>query len=90
VQTALSRRKLAALEQKEGLASTDDVLRAEESLRNAQNGLTQAMVSYTTTRLNFMADLGMIEVDDKGVLNERKQPFEFERIRKRYTYLGGR
>ena len=90
VKTALSRRKLAALEQKEGLASTDDVLRAEESLRNAQNGLTQAMVTYTTTRMNFLANLGMIEVDDKGTLNERKQPFEFERIRKRYTYLGGR
>ena len=90
VKTALSRRKLAALEQKEGLASTDDVLRAEESLRNAQNGLTGAMVSYTTTRLNFLADLGMIEVDGKGELNEREQPFEFERIRKRYAYLGGR
>lgn len=90
VQTARSRRKLAALEQKEGLASTDDVLRAEESLRRAENGLTQAMVTYTTTRLNFLADLGMIEVDDKGELNEREQPFEFERIRKRYAYLGGR
>ncbi|MCP4374982.1 MAG: TolC family protein [bacterium] len=90
VKTALARRKLAALEQKEGLASTDDVLRAEESLRTAQNGLTQAMVTYTTTRLNFLASLGMIEVDDKGRLNERKQPFRFERIRKRYTYLGGR
>ena len=90
VATARSRRKLASLEQKEGLASTDDVLRAENSLRRAENGLTQAMVTYTTTRLNFLADLGMIEVDDKGELNERKQPFEFERIRKRYTYLGGR
>jgi outer membrane protein len=88
VKTAVARSKLARLQQKEGLASTDDVLRAEESLRNAQDGLTQAMVSYTTTRLNFLADLGMMEVDEKGELHERKQPFEFERIRKRYAYLG--
>jgi outer membrane protein TolC len=90
VKTAVARSKLARLQQKEGLASTDDVLRAEESLRNAQDGLTQAMVSYTTTRLNFLADLGMMEVDEKGELHERKQPFEFERIRKRYAYLGGK
>ena len=89
VEIALRRRKLSTLQQREGQASARDVLEAEESLRTAQNGLTSSLVSYTTTRLSFLADLGMIIVDEKGRLHEQKEPFGFGRIRRRYTYVGG-
>jgi len=89
VEIARRRRKLAVLQQKEGMVDADEVLRAENDLRTAQNGQTEALVSYTTTRLNFLANLGMIEIKEKGAINEREQPIKFERIRKRYTYVGG-
>ncbi len=84
VQIARRRRKLAALQQKEGQASARDVLEAEEALRNAQNGLTSALVDYTTTRLEFLGSLGMLRVDEKGSIHERKEPFGFARISRRY------
>ena len=84
VAIAVGRRKLAALQQKEGQASARDVLEAEDALLRAQNGLTNALIRYTTTRLNFLADLGMLRVDEKGMLHERSEPFRFDRIRKRY------
>jgi len=88
VQIAQRRSKLATLQLKEGLASTRDVLEAEESLRNAQNGKTSALISYTTTRLEFLATLGMIDVDEKGVVHEREQAVSFDRIENRYPYVG--
>ena len=87
VNLAKRRRALAVLQQREGQASARDVLEAESDLRDAQNGLTSALVSYATTRLKFLASLGMIEVDGKGMLHEREKPFEFERIGRRYRYL---
>ncbi len=87
VTIALRRRKLASLQQKEGEASARDVLEAEEALRDAQNGLTSALIQYTTTRLEFLADIGMIEVDPKGNIRERNQPFRFDRIREQYSYV---
>ncbi len=88
VEIAKRRRKLASLEQKEGQASARDVLEAEEALRSAQNGLTGALISYTTTRLTFLASLGMISVNEKGKVNERAEPFRFDRIQRRYKYVG--
>jgi len=87
VQIAQRRSKLATLQLKEGLASTRDVLEAEESLRNAQNGKTSALISYTTTRLEFLATLGLIDVDEKGVVHEREQSISFDRIEARYPYV---
>jgi outer membrane protein TolC len=84
VEIARRRRKLANLQQKEGLASARDVLEAEEALRAAQNGLTSALVGYTTTRLTFLARLGMVWVDEKGMVHEREQPFRFDRLERRY------
>ncbi len=81
---AKRRRKLASLQQMAGEASARDVLEAEEALRSAQNGLTSALVSYTTTRLEFLAQLGMIDVDPAGRIVERAAPRTFERIEKRY------
>ena len=88
VEIAKRRRKLASLQQKEGQASARDVLEAEEALRQAQNGLTSTLISYTTTRLDFMASLGMLDVDEKGQIHERTDPYTFERIRRRYPYAG--
>jgi len=84
VEIARRRRALAALQQREGEASARDVLEAEEALRNAQNGLTSALVQYVTTRLNFLADLGMIEVGQRGQIHEREEPFRFLRLQQRY------
>ena len=89
VEIAKRRRKLAVLQQKEGEASARDVLEAEDALRQAQNGVTDALVSYTTTRLQFMTTLGLLVVDQKGMLHEREKPFEYDRIRQRYPYLTG-
>ena len=89
VEIARRRRKLASLQQKEGEASARDVLEAEEALRSAQNGLTAALISYTTTRLEFLASLGMISVDEKGQIHERAKPFEFNRLTRRYPYVAG-
>jgi len=78
---ATRRTKMSRLEQKEGVASTRDVLEAEDALRSSKNALTTALVSYTTTRLNFLADLGMISVAEKGKIHERTEPFYFDRLR---------
>ncbi|MCE5278916.1 MAG: TolC family protein [Planctomycetaceae bacterium] len=88
VEIARRRRTLAALQQREGQASARDVLEAEDALRSAQDGLTSALVSYTTTRLNFLAGLGLLSVDEKGQIHERKEPFRFDLLRQRYDYLG--
>ncbi len=89
LEIAKRRRKLAVLQQKEGQASARDVLEAEDSLRQVQNDVTDALVSYTTTRLQFMTTLGLLVVDEKGILHEREKPFEYDRIRQRYPYLSG-
>ncbi len=84
VAVAVRRSALAALEQAEGEASARDVLEAEDDLRQAQNGLTGAMVSYETTRIQFLASLGMLDVDKNGRYLERDKPFLFEQLGARY------
>ena len=81
VALATRRTKLAKREQKLGWATTRDVLEAEDALRSSKNALTSALVSYTTTRLGFLADLGMISVDEQGKIHERNKPFYFDRLR---------
>ncbi len=81
VALAKRRTKLAQLEQKEGLASTRDVLEAEDALRNSKNALTSALVNYVTTRLRFLATLGMIAVDAEGRFHERPRPQHLDRYR---------
>ncbi len=83
------RRKLAVLEQSAGQATARDVLEAEEGLRLASNGLTTALISYETTRIQFLATLGMLEVDETGVYRERAEAFLFDRMAARYDHLGG-
>ena len=81
VKLAVRRIKLARLEQKEGLASTRDVLEAEDALRNSRNALTAALVNYVTTRLRFLATLGLIAVDAQGRFHERPKPLYLNRYR---------
>ncbi len=88
VKTAKRRSDLSALEQKAGRASARDVLTSQRSLLDARNGLAAALVSYTTTRVQFLATLGMIYVDKRGLLHERDEPFKFDRIQERYPYVG--
>ena len=87
VKVAERRYKLAVLEQKEGQASARDVLEADEALRAAQNGRTSALLGYATARLTFLASLGMIDVAENGRISERKKPFPFHRLARRYKYL---
>ena len=70
---------LAKEEQKEGLVSTREVLEAEDALRASKNAMTSALVNYTTTRLSFLAKLGMISVDQQGKFHERTKPEYFDR-----------
>ena len=81
VKLAVRRIRLVRVEQKEGLASTRDVLEAEDALRNSRNNLTASLVNYVTTRLQFLATLGMISVDERGRFHERKEPETFDRFR---------
>jgi outer membrane protein TolC len=90
VQIARRLQKLTTLQHQNGEVAARDVLDAEEALRNAEDGLTSALISYTSTRLNFLVTLGLINVDDKGRLHERDTPESFERIQRIYPYLGGR
>lgn len=50
-------------------------------MRNSKNALTTALVNYVTTRLRFLATLGMIEVDEQGRFNERAKPEYLDRYR---------
>lgn len=84
VQIAQRRTRLADLQLKEGLVAARDALEAEESLRTARNSLSRALVSYYSTRLAFLAKLGMLWVDEKGLLHERTEPFDFARIQRQY------
>jgi outer membrane protein TolC len=87
VKIAWRRRALAVEEQKSGLASARDVLEAEAGLLRAKNGLTSARLSYETTRLTFLATLGLVTVDEQGQIHEREEPFQFDRLGRIYEYL---
>jgi outer membrane protein TolC len=87
VRVARRGRKLALLQQKEGLADTRDVLEAEEALRQAQNGLTAELVRYTSTRLRFLATLGLIQVDQQGAITVLADPEDFARLAGAYPYV---
>ncbi|NLF31129.1 MAG: TolC family protein [Planctomycetes bacterium] len=80
VAVAERRQRLAALEQAAGEASARDVLEAEEGLRDAQNGLTEALVAYETTRIEFLASLGLLDVDAEGQYHERETAMRFTRL----------
>jgi outer membrane protein TolC len=53
-----------------GRAEIRDVLEAQESLVSAQNALTNALVSYRVTELELQRDLGVLQVNQKGLWQE--------------------
>ncbi len=53
-----------------GRASTRDMLEARESLIQAQNGLSQALVDYRVARLNLSRDLGILTMTDSHTLED--------------------
>ena len=87
VEIARRRTALIAIERQQGQASTRDVLEAEDALNSSLNGLTSSLVNYTITRLEFLANLGMLSADADGTLTERKIPFGYDRLQERYPYL---
>jgi len=55
---------------KAGRAEIRDVLEAEEALVNAQDALTEALVSYRVAELELQRDMGVLEVNERGLWRE--------------------
>lgn len=53
-----------------GRAQIRDVLEAQRSLLAAQNALTSAVVNYRIAELNLQRDMGLLQVDEKGLWKE--------------------
>ena len=50
-----------------GRAITRDLLEAQDSLIEAQNSLTNAIVAHLIAKLNFFKDIGVLEVRPDGM-----------------------
>jgi outer membrane protein TolC len=70
VDLASRRVKSSELFLQAGRAETRDVLDAQESLVSTQNALTRALVNYRISELELQRDMGVLEVDHKGIWNE--------------------
>lgn len=57
-----------------GRASTRDLLEAQDSLVNSQNGKNRALIDLTLARLQLALDLGLLRVDDSGIRMEDSLP----------------
>jgi len=53
-----------------GRAEIRDLLEAQESLISAQNQLTTSLVNYRVAELELQRDMGVLQVDEKGMWNE--------------------
>jgi len=53
-----------------GRAEVRDVLDAQEALLSAQNALIDAAVRYRITELELQRDMGLLQVDEKGLWQE--------------------
>ncbi|KKK69461.1 hypothetical protein LCGC14_2933790, partial [marine sediment metagenome] len=87
LEVAERRQILAAIQQKKGQVTTRDVLRAEEDLLEAENSVTRTLIEYATTRVQFLATLGLIRTDESGLMHERKEPFRFDLLSEQYNYV---
>ncbi|MDP6380953.1 MAG: TolC family protein, partial [Phycisphaerae bacterium] len=69
---ALAQRRVESTELllEAGRAITRDVLEARRALVDAKNSLTQSLVDYTISRLEFLRDVGTLTVDNKGLFND--------------------
>ncbi|MHC4423715.1 MAG: TolC family protein [Planctomycetota bacterium] len=53
-----------------GQVQIRDLLEAQDALLSAQNGLTSAIVNYRVAELELQTDMGLLEVDEKGLWHE--------------------
>ena len=53
-----------------GRAQIRDLLEAQDALLSAQNALTASVVDYRTAELNIQRDMGVLQVDEKGLWQE--------------------
>lgn len=53
-----------------GRAQIRDLLEAQEALISAQNSLTAALVNYRISELELQRDMGVLEVDERGIWKE--------------------
>ena len=53
-----------------GQTEMRDALEAQDALVNAQNALTAALVSYRVSELALQRDLGLLDVDERGLWRE--------------------
>ncbi len=56
-----------------GRAEIRDLLEAQEDLVSAQNALTAAIVNYRIAELELQRDLGVLEMDEKGLWHEPEE-----------------
>ena len=64
-----------------GQAQIRDLLEAQDALLSAQNALTSALVSYRVAELELQTDIGLLEVDEKGLWHEYS-PKEINNVKK--------
>ena len=67
---ATTRVKSTELFMEAGRAAIRDVLEAQESLVQAQDALTKALVDYRIAELELQRDMGVLEIDEKGLWRE--------------------
>lgn len=53
-----------------GRAQVRDILEAQDSLLSAQNSLTAAIISYRVAELQLQRDMGLLQVNSKGLFRE--------------------
>jgi outer membrane protein TolC len=70
VEIAQRRVQSTALFLEAGRAEIRDVLDAQEALISAKNSLTSAKVTYRLAELGMQRDMGVLEVDEKGIWRE--------------------
>jgi outer membrane protein TolC len=64
-----------------GRAQTRDLLEAQDALLSAQNALTTSVVDYRTAELTIQRDMGVLQVNEKGLWQEYS-PGEKENVQK--------
>lgn len=57
-----------------GRADTRDILEAQESLVNAQNASTRALIDYALARLALFRDMELLRVDEEGITIAEPEP----------------
>lgn len=68
VELSQRRVKSATLNLDAGRADTRDVLEAQESLVNAENAVTSALINFTLARLDLYLQLELLRVDETGLV----------------------